>query len=60
MVFDVVGRARSTVFFVVRGTEASEDGEVVNECTEVLLISRRRDDFNRFMMSMLRSMLEGV
>jgi hypothetical protein len=39
-----------TVFVVVRGTEAREDDEAVNECTEAQLVRRRRDDFNRFIL----------
>ena len=53
--FDVVvGRARSTVFDVVRVKEAREDDEAVNDCTEPQLSSRRRDDFNRFMLMSAR------
>lgn len=52
VVFEVVvGRARSTLFDVERVTVAGEDDEAVNDCTGPQLSSRRREDFNRFMLA---------
>ncbi len=56
----VVGRARSSVFFVVRDAQAREEDEVENECAEPQLMSRKRDDFNRFIVTMLAEKLHLI